>query len=78
MKEGSGSIATSSSKVCRPKFGPFTSAAIRLPKVVKDRKGRKLTYDDLTHYQRIVSALNETMRLTSEIDTVIEEGRVCR
>jgi predicted helicase len=42
-------------------------------KWLKDRKGRKLTYDDLTHYQRIVSALNETIRLMSEIDTLIEE-----
>lgn len=42
-------------------------------KWLKDRKGRKLTYPDLTRYQRIVSALNETIRLMSEIDTVIEE-----
>jgi hypothetical protein len=31
-------------------------------------KDRKLTYDDLTHYQHVVSALNETVRLMSEID----------
>jgi predicted helicase len=42
-------------------------------KWLKDRKGRKLTYDDLTHYQRVVSALNETIRLMSEIDEAIEE-----
>lgn len=42
-------------------------------KWLKDRKGRKLTYDDLTHYQRIVSALAETIRLMAEIDLVIEE-----
>jgi predicted helicase len=42
-------------------------------KWLKDRKDRKLTYDDLTHYQHIVSALKETIRLMSEIDTVIEE-----
>lgn len=41
-------------------------------KWLKDRKGRKLTYDDLTHYQRIVSALNETIRLMSEIDVAID------
>jgi predicted helicase len=41
-------------------------------KWLKDRKGRKLTYDDLTHYQHIVSALNETIRLMSEIDAVID------
>jgi predicted helicase len=42
-------------------------------KWLKDRKGRKLTYDDLTHYQHIVSALNETLSLMSQIDAVIEE-----
>lgn len=43
-----------------------------LQKWLKDRKGRKLTYDDLTHYQNIVSALNETARLMAEIDEAIE------
>jgi predicted helicase len=42
-------------------------------KWLKDRKGRQLTYDDLNHYQNIVSALNETIRLMSEIDEAIEE-----
>jgi predicted helicase len=42
-------------------------------KWLKDRKGRKLTYDDLTHYQEIVSALSETNRIMSEIDEVIED-----
>jgi predicted helicase len=37
----------------------------------KDRKGRKLTYDDLTHYQQIVSALAETIKLVENIDTTI-------
>jgi len=32
-------------------------------KWLKDRKGRKLPYDDLTHYQQIVSALAETIVL---------------
>ena len=38
----------------------------------KDRKGRTLTFDDLKHYQQIVSALAETMRLMAEIDETIE------
>jgi predicted helicase len=42
-------------------------------KWLKDRKGRQLTYDELTHYQHIVSALSETIRLMAEIDAVIEE-----
>ncbi len=42
-------------------------------KWLKDRKGRKLTRDDLNHYQQIVVALNETFRIMQEIDDVIEE-----
>ena len=41
-------------------------------KWLKDRKGRLLTYDDLTHYQRIVAALAETITLMGRIDEVIE------
>lgn len=42
-------------------------------KWLKDRKGRTLSDDDITHYQRIVVALNETIRIMAEIDKVIEE-----
>ncbi|MDP2897030.1 MAG: type ISP restriction/modification enzyme [bacterium] len=41
-------------------------------KWLKDRKGRTLSADDITHYQKIVVALNETIRLMAEIDEVIE------
>ena len=37
-------------------------------KWLKDRKGRRLTIDDIQHYQRIVVALRETIRLMAEID----------
>jgi predicted helicase len=37
-------------------------------KWLKDRKGRKLTFDDVQHYQRIVVALSETIRLMAEIE----------
>jgi predicted helicase len=40
-------------------------------KWLKDRKGRTLTYDDLTHYQKIVVALKETIRLMAGIDELI-------
>jgi len=40
-------------------------------KWLKDRKGRQLTYDDLTHYQHVVSALAETMKLMNDIDAAI-------
>jgi predicted helicase len=40
-------------------------------KWLKDRKGRKLDNNDLMHYQRIFVALNETIRLMTEIDALI-------
>jgi predicted helicase len=40
-------------------------------KWLKDRKGRKLSYDDIMHYQKIVVALKETIRLMAEIDKCI-------
>ncbi|MCG2740739.1 MAG: N-6 DNA methylase [Syntrophaceae bacterium] len=42
-------------------------------KWLKDRKGRKLTYEETRHYQQIVVALNETIRLMTEIDEVIRQ-----
>lgn len=42
-------------------------------KWLKDRKSRTLTEDDITHYQKIIVALNETIRLMTEIDEVIEQ-----
>lgn len=42
-------------------------------KWLKDRKGRQLSTDDITHYQKIVVALHETIRLMKEIDEVIEK-----
>ncbi len=41
-------------------------------KWLKDRKGRALLDEDLAHYQKIVVALNETIRIMAEIDEVIE------
>ena len=40
-------------------------------KWLKDRKGRALTYDDLRHYQKVIVALKETIRLMAEIDELI-------
>jgi len=42
-------------------------------KWLKDRKGRELTEEEIEHYQKIVVALNETIRIMEEIDAVIEE-----
>jgi hypothetical protein len=42
-----------------------------LHKWLKGRKGRVLSYDDVTHYGKIVVVLKGTMRLMGEIDEVI-------
>jgi predicted helicase len=41
-------------------------------KWLKDRKGRTLSDDDIAHYQKIVVALSETIRVMAEIDQVID------
>lgn len=38
---------------------------------LQDRRGRKLTYDDVQHWQRIVIVVRETMRVLDEIDSII-------
>jgi hypothetical protein len=40
-------------------------------KWLKDRRGRTLSFEDLTHYQKVVVALHETIRLMAEIDRAI-------
>jgi len=42
-------------------------------KWLKDRKGRPLTYEDIQHYQKIVAALQETIRLMGQIDGLIRQ-----
>ncbi|TAF72845.1 MAG: hypothetical protein EAZ53_14840 [Bacteroidetes bacterium] len=39
-------------------------------KWLKDRKDRKLEFDDILHYQKIIVALTETNRLMKEIDKI--------
>lgn len=47
-------------------------------KWLKDRKGRELTEEEIEHYQKIVVALNETIRIMKGIDAVIEgQGGAC-
>ena len=43
-------------------------------KWLKDRQGRALTFDDRDHYKRIVAAIEETIVLMEEVDTVITEN----
>jgi len=40
-------------------------------KWLKDRKGRPLSYDEQSHYQKIIITLKETIRLMAEIDELI-------
>lgn len=44
-----------------------------LHKWLKDRRGRELSYDDLTHVQRMVVALAETIRIMAAIDAAIPQ-----
>lgn len=41
-------------------------------KWLKDRKSRTLTFEELHHYQKVIVALSETIRLMGEIDTIID------
>ncbi len=40
-------------------------------KWLKNRKGHKLTYGDIQHYQKVIVSLSETIRLMREIDESI-------
>jgi hypothetical protein len=40
-------------------------------KWLKDRKGRTLSQDDISHYQKIVVALEQSIKLMAEIDVAI-------
>lgn len=42
-------------------------------KWLKDRRGRELTHEDISHYQKILRAIEETIRIMDEIDEVIEQ-----
>ena len=41
-------------------------------KWLKDRRGRSLSFDDITHYQRIVKILAETDRIMREIELPLD------
>jgi len=43
-------------------------------KWLKDRRGRQLSAEDIVHYQKIVVALKETIRLMAQVDAVIESA----
>jgi hypothetical protein len=41
-------------------------------KWLKDRRGRSLSFDDITHYQRIIKILSETDRIMKEIELPLD------
>jgi hypothetical protein len=41
-------------------------------KWLKDRRGRALSFEDITHYQRIVKILAETDRIMKEIELQLD------
>jgi hypothetical protein len=43
-------------------------------KWLKDRRERQLSAEDIRHYQRVVVALKETIRLMGEVDAAIESA----
>ena len=56
-----------------PEVWAFTIGGYQVcNKWLKDRKGRTLTFEDLHHYQKIIVALAETIRLMGAIDAAIE------
>ena len=42
-------------------------------KWLKDRKNRELSFDDLSHYQNIISILGETITIMNDIDQIINK-----
>ena len=56
-----------------PEVWAFTIGGFQVcHKWLKDRKGRTLSFEDLHHYQKVIVALAETIRLMGEIDVVID------
>ena len=41
-------------------------------KWLKDRKGRLLSYDDITHYQAVIAALARTLELQAALDDAVD------
>ncbi|MDB9523440.1 N-6 DNA methylase [Dolichospermum circinale CS-1225] len=42
-------------------------------KWLKDRKGRQLNFDDISHYQNIISIISETINIMENIDQIIDK-----
>jgi hypothetical protein len=56
-----------------PEVWAFTIGGYQVcHKWLKDRKGQTLSYEDLHHYQKVIVALAETIRLMTEVDADID------
>ena len=42
-------------------------------KWLKDRKGRELNFDDISHYQNIISIISETVKIMEDVDKIIDK-----
>ncbi|MBO1055448.1 MAG: N-6 DNA methylase [Dolichospermum sp. JUN01] len=42
-------------------------------KWLKDRKGRELNFDDISHYQNIISIISETIKIMEDVDQIIDK-----
>jgi len=51
-------------------YKPTGSGYQPAQKWLKDRKDRKLEFEDILHYQKIIVALSETNRIMGEVDLV--------
>jgi hypothetical protein len=57
----------------RPKVWEFHIGGYQVcKKWLKDRRQRELSYEDKSHYEKIVVALGETIRLMKQIDEIID------
>ena len=57
----------------RPEVWEFCVGGYQVcEKWLKDRRGRKLSYDDIEHYQQITVALRDTIKGMAAIDKIID------
>jgi len=59
----------------RPEVWEFHVGGYRVcERWLKDRRGRKLGYEDICHYQKITVALGLTIKLMEQVDKIIDES----
>ena len=58
--------------MCEPVWSFHVGGYQVCEKWLKDRRDQPLSRGDIAHYQKIIVALTETIRLMKEIDKVIE------